>query len=261
MLITTWHIDLIRNSKGCILKNRFSLGNIDEFKLTQPQRCSIFKDVDTNQQENSRIASLNRKLILHDDNGLVRMDRNLEPLNKTSCNNKFFKPKEKAEIRMSFQDFLKANKLNKDMKIELLDTHYNLGEEDDQINSTHRQFLTKKKSEQLLHHLNQDDKDELLWDYYKRRNETQNFTIKDDFVTESLGPNETTKFRPIMTPNIKSSKKLDEFKPMTNAEFTKTNYKVRSLLIIFSLDIKKIYFLEVCQIWSQIKLLLKANRK
>lgn len=37
-----------------------------------------------------------------------------------------------------------------------------------------------------------------------------------------------------MTPNIKSSKKLDEFKPMTNAEFTKTNYKVRSLLIFLA---------------------------
>lgn len=154
------------------------------------------------------------------------MDRNLDPIYKSSCNNKFFKPKEVAEVRMSFQDFLKANKFNKDMKTELLDTHYKLGEGEEAMNSTHRQFLTKKKSEQLLHHLNQEDTDELLKDYYKRRNETQNFTIKDDIVTESLGPNEVTKFRPTMTPNIKSHKKLDEFKPMTNVDFAATNFKV-----------------------------------
>ena len=216
---------MISNLKECILKNRFSLGTIDEFKIQHPQKCSIFKDVDINQQENSRIAKSNRKMILQEDNGVVRMDRNLEPINKASVHNKFFKPKDKIVVRMSFQDFLKANKLNKEMKADLLDTHYKLGETDEQINSTHRQFLAHKP-EQLLHHLYEENKDELLQDYYKRRNETQNFTIKDDIVTESFGPNEVLKLRPIMTPNIKSSKKLDEFKPMTNIEFTKTNFKV-----------------------------------
>lgn len=84
---------------------------------------------------------------------------------------------------MSFQEFLKMNELNKEWKRDLLDTHYELGNDESKINTVHREFLTEKESEQWLHHLNNEDRDELLQDFFKRRNETQNFTIKDDIGT------------------------------------------------------------------------------
>ena len=69
----------------------------------------------------------------------------------------------------------------------------------------------------------------MLQDYYKRRNETQNFTIKDTIVTESFGPLEALKSKPL-TPTSKTRKSLDcSSTPMTTLEFTKTNFKLSHL--------------------------------
>ena len=161
-----------------------------------------------------------------DDNKVTEMDRNLEPKMKKSVHLKFFKKKDKAIIRMSFQEFLKANKLNKEWKKDLLDTHYKLGEKDSEMNTVHREFLKEKKAELWTRELTEEEEEEMLRDYYKRRNEKQNFTVKTDIVTDDFGPFEALKSKLLLTPNINVTKKLDDFKPMTSREFTQTNFQV-----------------------------------
>ena len=151
---------------------------------------------------------------------------NLEPATKTSCHSKFFKDKDPFVVRMSFQEFLKANKLNKEWKEDLLDTHYKLGNDASKSNSVHREFMTKKKAEKWLHKIEEEDEEELLRDYFKARNEKSNFEIKDDIVTDNFGPLEVLRNRLLMTPVAKTHKKLQDFSPMTSVEFTKTNFKV-----------------------------------
>jgi hypothetical protein len=60
------------------------------------------------------------------------MPKNIDPKVKTSCHAKFFKKNDEIVVKMSFQEFLKANKLNKEWKANLLDTHYKLGEMDEE---------------------------------------------------------------------------------------------------------------------------------
>jgi len=136
---------------------------------------------------------------------------------------------------MSFKEFLKANKLNKEWKKDLLDTHYKLGEKDEEgTTSVNRQFLKEKKTEEWTHKKNveEEEEEELLRDYFKRRMEIQHFTIKSDINTEEFGPFEVLRDRLLLTPNINKTSKLDklgksyEFSPMTSVDFTKTNFKV-----------------------------------
>ena len=131
---------------------------------------------------------------------------------------------------MSFQEFLKHNELNKEWKRDLLDTHFEVGNDDDNINSVNREFHVAKSTKPWVHHYNEDDTDEQLQHFYKKRNEGQNFEIKQDVVTEPFGPLEALKQK-LMTPDLTSTKKLNmsEDKPMTALEFTRTNFKFGNL--------------------------------
>ena len=132
-------------------------------------------------------------------------------------------------VRISFQDFLKMNKLNKQWKKDLLDTHYELGKDDANVKTVNHEFLIEKHTEPWLHHNIEEDCEEMLQDYYKRRNETQNFTVKDDIVTESFGPIEAIKNK-LMTPDLKTTNKLDDGEEkMTTLKFTRTNFKLGHL--------------------------------
>jgi hypothetical protein len=207
-----------------------SFGDFDETRRHPDKSKSVFKDMKANTEDSKRQLEQNRDKVMIKDSEVTKGPSNINPKFKTSCHSKFFKKMDNATVRMSFQEFLKYNELNKEWKADLLDTHYKLGEKDEQINSTHRQFMNAKKSEAWLHKIADEDEEEQLRAYYKRRNESQNFTIKSDVNTDEFGPFETLKNRLLLTPRAKS-KGLDGFEPMTSIKFTKTNFKVITLVL------------------------------
>jgi len=112
-------------------QKEFSLGN-DTNSLTQrPVIKSIFKDMKDSQQQNKKMLEANREKVMLRDSQVTKMARNINPKCKTSCHSKFFKEKEQAVIRISFQEFLKANELTKQRKLDEQETHHKLAEGDD----------------------------------------------------------------------------------------------------------------------------------
>lgn len=191
----------------------------------------------------------NKEKVLLKDSQVTKMPSNSDPKMRKSCHAKFFKVKDKKVIKISYKEFIKANKLNKEWKKDLLDTHYKQGEMDEEgSTSCNRQFLTEKKIEEWTHkrHLNDEEEEEQLRDLFKRRMEIQHFTYKSARNTEEFGPFEILRNRLLLTPNINSTSKLtkidnfDKFIPMTSRDFTKTNFKVNSISFPFSFPIPKI---------------------
>ncbi|CAI2386769.1 unnamed protein product [Moneuplotes crassus] len=202
-------------------KASFSMGNYDLTKRIPETRRSLFCRLDEDRQERGEENKKNWKTVEINDAKVTRMPSNLEPKNKTSCHAKFFKAKSKKLIKMSFQEFLKANKFNKEKKQELLETHYKLGEKDDKGGSLNQEFLTEKKGEEWTHikYTEDEPEEELLRKYFKRRELTQNFTFKSDVHTEDFDCSDPTKTRLIDTPRLDKTSKLDTSKALVKSHF------------------------------------------
>jgi hypothetical protein len=118
-----------------------SFGDFVQTQRLADHSNSVFKDMKANKNDAKNQMELNRDKNMLKDSEVTKGPKNIDPKLKKSCHSRFFKENDKAVVKMSFQEFLKYNKLNKEWKTDLLDTHYKLGEKDEQINSINREFL------------------------------------------------------------------------------------------------------------------------